>query len=735
MADPSLSSFPSYNAGPTHNAAFPTAPPTQLALLDWFFPGFSMFAGVVQKYLHIDLNLYIPLLLLIGMLIVCWNYASSYLWDQIETYFMSVVDIRTDDEIYNILMAWVAAQRFSQGARRFVVNTSLSSRSWFLWRWDDDDDDDEYEYGDGHSSEKKKKKALSYTPSFGSHYFWYRGRLLLFRRLANREQNSFMLVSEREEISISCFGRNPWILKELLLEAREKYIEKDEHKTQIYRGTTKAMSSEPSWQRCMSRASRPFSTVILNEAKKKELIDDVTDYLNPITQRWYANRGIPYRRGYLLHGPPGTGKSSLSLALAGFFKMRIYIVSLSSVNATEEVLGNLFAELPRRCVVLLEDIDSAGLTHTRDTNDNTPNNPPPKGDDDDMEPGQITRGNGDTNNNNPPNFRLSLSGLLNILDGVASQEGRILIMTTNHVDKLDKALIRPGRVDLVVEFGLADEYMITNIFRNIFAYLEGDDGPEADRYMKLSPDDRKAAMDERAKERAAHDSKIEELAKLFAAKIPAHEFSPAELQGHLMKNKHNPQKAIDMAEDFIEKTRKDHKEKELKAAEDKRKAEQKKVEDDKKKAEEKKKKAEEEAKQKAEEEIKKKVEEEIQKKFGEEIREKVKAEMEKKKAEEEAKKKAEDETKSEKQSTKPNDDSKTESSGTRTDVSSDAKSAPADETPSPEAPAIEITAKENSVTKKKPTSSDEGDEDKGLRQDSGYATPQSDESCSVTDAL
>ncbi|KAI1272396.1 BCS1 N terminal-domain-containing protein [Xylaria sp. FL0933] len=718
MADPLLpiSPFNSCVDGPPHNTAFPAAPPAQMALLDWFFPGFSMFAGVVQRYLHIDLNLYIPLLLLAGILIVCWNYASQYIWEQVETYFMSVVDIRTDDEIYNILMAWVASQRFSQGARRFVVNTSLSSRSWFLWRWDDEDDDDDYEYGDGQSSDKKKKKALSYTPSFGSHYFWYRGRLLLFRRTANREQNSFMLVSEREEISISCFGRNPWILKELLLEAREKYIEKDEHKTQIYRGTTKAMSSEPSWQRCMSRASRPFSTVILNEDKKKELIDDVTDYLNPTTQRWYANRGIPYRRGYLLYGPPGTGKSSLSLALAGFFKMRIYIVSLSSVNATEEVLGNLFAELPRRCVVLLEDIDSAGLTHTRETNE-AANKPPPN--DDEMEPGQITRGNGDTNNNANTSFRLSLSGLLNILDGVASQEGRILIMTTNHLEKLDKALIRPGRVDMVVEFGLADEYMTTNIFRNIFAYLEGDEGPEADRYMKMTPEEKKAAMDKSAKERAAHDARIEELAKLFAAKIPAHEFSPAELQGHLMKNKHNPQKAIDTAEEFVEKTRKDHKEKELKAAEEKRKAEQKKVEEEKKKAEEAKKKAEEEAKKKAEDEIKKKVEEEIQKKFGEEIRKKVEAEMEKEKE----KKKTEEEAR--KSEEKANNNSKTESPGTG---AADAKSSTADEKVSLEALAERVITVINPAEEKKLASSDENDDEKRSRRDSGYGTPQSVES-------
>ncbi|GAP87020.2 putative mitochondrial chaperone bcs1 [Rosellinia necatrix] len=703
MADPLQSGFQSSETASIHNAASPTAPPTQLAVLDWFFPGFSVFAGIVQRYLHVDLNLYIPLFILIGALIVCWNYATQYLWDQVENYFMSVVDIRTDDEIYNILMAWVATQRFSQGARRFIVNTNLSSRSWNMWRWDDNDEEDEDEYGDGQSAEKKKKKALSYTPSFGSHYFWYKGQLLLFRRTANREQNSNMLVSEREEISISCFGRNPWVLKELLLEAREKFNLKNEQKTQIYRGATRGMSSEPSWQRCMSRASRPFSTVILNEKTKQELVDDVTDYLNPATQRWYANRGIPYRRGYLLHGPPGTGKSSLSLALAGFFKMRIYIVSLSSVNANEETLGNLFAVLPRRCVVLLEDIDSAGLTHTRDENEGSAK--PPRGKDDEMEPGQITKGDGPTNGQN--NYRLSLSGLLNILDGVASQEGRILIMTTNHVEKLDKALIRPGRVDMIVEFGLADDYMITNIFRNIFAYLEGDDDDAAaDQHSILKPEERKAALEKQGRERAAHDARIDELAREFAARVPTHEFSPAELQGHLMKHKHSPQGAVEAAGEFVERTRRDHKEKELKAAEAAR-----------KEAEEKAKAAEEETRKKVEEEIKKKVEEEIQAKFGEEIRKKVEAEIEKKKKEEEAEeaeaKKKKEETKSANSSS--SDDSSSSSEGTKIET--------------PEA-VSDSTAAPKTATGETDTSPSEVKTitlDEKPNQDSGYVTPASGE--------
>ncbi|KAI1847662.1 hypothetical protein JX266_006514 [Neoarthrinium moseri] len=665
----------------------PDVPQTpQFALLDFFFPGFSMFASAVHKYAHIDLNLYIPLVMLFGALTLVWNYSSQYFWDQVESHFMSSVDIRIDDEIYNILMTWVANQRFAQGARRFVVNTNINSRSWYLWRWDYDEENEDGSDTTGQGNESKKK-ALSYTPSFGTHYFWYRGRFLLFKRNSKESSSSFMAVSEREEISVCCFGRNPWILKELLHEARSLYMEKDQQKTLIYRGTTRSGSTEPTWQRCLARATRPFSTVILNKKTKQDLIDDVTDYLHPATQRWYSNRGIPYRRGYLLYGPPGTGKSSLSLALAGFFKMRIYIVSLSSITASEENLATLFAELPRRCVVLLEDIDTAGLTHTREQDkDGSESSVAPAP----LEPGQLTPGNGNTNKNEPVG-RLSLSGLLNILDGVASQEGRVLIMTTNHLEKLDKALIRPGRVDMIVEFGHADTDMTASIFRAIFAHIEGDDDAAATPNAKELLDDETLKKEAVEKERRQKedDARVEALAVEFAAKIPAHEFSPAELQGHLLRHKRDPRAAIDKADEFVEQTRKDRKEKEIKAAEEKRLAEEKRKE--------------EEAKQKEEEDKKKKEEDEAKLK---EEREKAKTEKK------ERKRKAKREERKKKR-----DESKRSSSGSGSDASSDSSS---DESEAEDA------QKKSAATKKpvevpdvKPAKS------KHEKKDSGYGTPTS----------
>ncbi|KAM0331719.1 hypothetical protein ACHAQA_003398 [Verticillium albo-atrum] len=562
----------------------PQAQPSQ-AILDFFFPGFSILTAACQKYMGIDLNVYIPLIILCGGLTLAWQYLSDYVWGLIEAHLMSSVE--------NILMAWVATQKFAKKSRRFIANTNLNSRAWFLMRWtnDDDEDDEDDDISPTTATELgHKKKGLAYTPSFGNHIFWYKGRLLRFRRSQNQPQGGYLTVSEREEISISCFGRSPWILKQLLLEARLEYLKKDTKKTMIYRGGMRAGATEPSWQRCMARTSRPFSTVILNEKMKKELIDDVSDYLSPATRNWYSNRGIPWRRGYLYEGPPGCGKSSLALALAGYFKLRIYIVSLSSIVANEETLATLFSDLPRRCVVLLEDIDTAGLTHTRETNDQSADDAKGDAAANAMVPGQLTTGiiNAAAASSSS---RLSLSGLLNILDGVASQEGRVLIMTTNHVEKLDRALIRPGRVDMIVKFSQADDEIIGAIFRAIYAPLEGDEGDQDDSAGRdqagLDPDAEKAAAEKAAQRVADTIAHVEALSLEFVARIPAHEFSPAEIQGFLMKHKRSPEGAIEHAADWVVDIRKQKKEKEIKAAEEKRAQEQKLKEEQKEKEEQK----------------------------------------------------------------------------------------------------------------------------------------------------
>ena len=166
-----------------------------------------------------------------------------------------------------------------------------------------------------------------------------------------RRQHQAGEFSSREEVSISYFGKSPRILKELLDECCTEYAKLVQGKTCVYEP-----HHEGTWIRSAVSKLRRMSTVILNESKKRELLDDIRDFLDPATQQWYSDRDIPYRRGYLLYRPPRTGKSSLSSAIAGHFRLNIYILNLSTI--TEASLKRLFGSLLSRCIILLEDIDA-----------------------------------------------------------------------------------------------------------------------------------------------------------------------------------------------------------------------------------------------------------------------------------------------------------------------------------------------------------------------------------------
>ncbi|XP_059503572.1 mitochondrial chaperone BCS1 isoform X2 [Stegostoma tigrinum] len=151
--------------------------------------------------------------------------------------------------------------------------------------------------------------------------------------------------------------------------------------------------------------------------------------------------GIPYRRGYLLYGPPGCGKSSFITALAGELEYSICLMSLSDRSLTDDRLNHLLSVAPQQSIVLLEDVDAAFI-------------------------------NRDLAKENPTMYegmgRLTFSGLLNALDGVASAEARLVFMTTNHLDRLDPALIRPGRVDHKQFVGYCSHWQLSQMFQRFY---------------------------------------------------------------------------------------------------------------------------------------------------------------------------------------------------------------------------------------------------------------------------
>ncbi|KAJ4323929.1 hypothetical protein N0V94_001573 [Neodidymelliopsis sp. IMI 364377] len=285
------------------------------------------------------------------------------------------------------------------------------------------------------------------------------------------------------------------------------------------------------WQ-SISKPIRKLDTIDMEETIKLDVIRDAEYYYSEQSKQFFADCGIPYRRGYLFHGPPGTGKTSFSAALAGHLGCDIYQINLASGDITDGKLHNLFLGLPQKCVVIIEDIDSAGIGREISSEEKQA-----AADAEEAESFMPSRFRVRGSRSNGPGrvgrCLVTLSGLLNAIDGNASQEGRLLIMTSNDPDALDAALTRPGRIDKRVYFGNMNKSAGKSIFKRLIG---------------------RAAL--------AHDSvfsmaDIEQYADRFVEKVPAHTFTPAQVQNYLQGCRGDPIMAVAGIEAWVAENRPD----------------------------------------------------------------------------------------------------------------------------------------------------------------------------------
>ncbi|KAK7178372.1 mitochondrial chaperone bcs1 [Paraphaeosphaeria sporulosa] len=461
-------------------------------LLNLLFPGFMPVISSAWPLLTAVPSNYGRLLWICGVLLLFGIYVSEYLRRLVETYFTSTIHVPYSDEAYDMLISWVSVQPFARSACTSLVTVNVKPSI----------------PGDG----PVDKKPLHYSPCNGRSYFWHKRNLFIFTR--TRSQDGFGCL--REEVTLAYFGRDPGVLRELLGECRRHYMGLVKNKTCVFE------HENDRWKSSRSRSKRDAATVVIKEDLKKKLIDDIAEFLDPQTRSWYYTRSLPYQRGYLFYGPPGTGKSSFSLSIAGRFDLDLYVLSVPSLS--DRNLRTLFAELPQQCVVLLEDVDAVGLDRSQ---------------------GVITEARSDGGPGKPAS-KVSLSTLLNVLDGIGSSEGRVLIMTTNHIEHLDPALIRPGRADMRVEFQLADRDMISQLF--FFVY-----GSEPANLIQR--DGTENSVDEDGKVNVTHNRELCQMAKELAAKMPEYEFSPAEIMSLLLANKHLPRRAVADVGAWMERSR------------------------------------------------------------------------------------------------------------------------------------------------------------------------------------
>ncbi|KAK9055233.1 hypothetical protein SSX86_026315 [Deinandra increscens subsp. villosa] len=257
------------------------------------------------------------------------------------------------------------------------------------------------------------------------------------------------------------------------------------------------------WESVPFKHPSTFDTLAMDPVKKAEIMSDLRDFADG--QVFYTRAGRAWKRGYLLYGPPGTGKSSMIAAMANFLGYDIYDLELTEVQTNLE-LRKLLMKTSSKSIIVIEDIDcSINLTNRNESNGGGGGGGNRSG---------LGFLDGATDNETGGNNSVTLSGLLNFVDGLWSCCGseRIFVFTTNHIEKLDPALLRSGRMDMHVFMSYCSFPSLKILLKN---YLG-----------------------------CTHDDVDTEVLRRLEEVTDAAEMTPADISEVLIKNRRNKDRAL-----------------------------------------------------------------------------------------------------------------------------------------------------------------------------------------------
>jgi mitochondrial chaperone BCS1 len=352
------------------------------------------------------------LLMIVGAIGVYLRSLPLRLWSWMTYQTTMMLTVTDDDTAFEWIKEWFLEQNFLKRVRWLDLNTSLR--------------------GD--------EAAL--IPAPGHHRFWYSGRPF-WVWFSRRDETQGWTPRRLESLTFQTIGRDPRFLKKFVEEVVACHKRKIRLASYLYH-------YNEAWRYVQAYTPRVLDSVILKPGEKEHLAEDIRTFRE--SRERYRRLGVPYHRGYLLHGPPGTGKTSLVSALGAKFGMSIYAVNLTELN--DRTLKTAINSVPANSIILFEDIDCMKTGSRRpETGDRT---------------AEAITNNVNEKTDPADRFGVTLSGLLNVLDGFHAPENVLFVMTTNRIEALDPALLRPGRIDYKLFLGKATSAQKIELYRRFF---------------------------------------------------------------------------------------------------------------------------------------------------------------------------------------------------------------------------------------------------------------------------